>query len=94
MDSCIHHTSKTYRDCELSQKKCGEQNNCYYRQLLKSQQDLKVAVEALEKIAYRDITIKSNFYSSTVANEALAKLSASTAQQKGGVDESIQSALF
>ena len=35
---------------------------------------LDTAIEALEKIAYRDITIKSNFYSSTVAVEALQKI--------------------
>lgn len=39
--------------------------------LLAEQTKNKKLVEALEKIAYRDITIKSNFYSSTVANEAL-----------------------
>ena len=40
-------------------------------ELNNEQANNKKLVEALEKIAYRDITIKSNFYSSTVANEAL-----------------------
>src|SRR5574344_354933 len=66
---------------EMSYKKCSDVPNCYFKQLLqlktendKLTQKLEKAREALKKIAYRDITIRSNFFSSTVANEALKEL--------------------
>lgn len=63
-----------------------------YKQLLKSQQDLKVAVEALETIKEGNEMVAYGRVSRGVFNfgkanidictQALAKLSASTAQQK------------
>ena len=58
-------------ECERNNSKNASCFECLCIKLNSEQAKNKKLVEALEKIAYRDITIKSNFYSSTVANEAL-----------------------
>ena len=58
----------TFGGCKLElERTCKQVDNCYFKKL-------GIAIEALKKIAYRDTTIRSNYFSSTVANEALEEL--------------------
>ena len=56
-DCCLPGTN---RSCGIDCDTCDTYK--IYKQLLAEQAKNKKLVEALEKIAYRDITIKSNFF--------------------------------